>query len=220
LPSLVIMNPMGKDHMKALLDELLNIDAERIAGEAVAEASVQLAKEPGDFKVGLVVADDLMGGWTNRYACEFSLRFPRVPAGSKKRSKPRWLKHYWITAVQWSSEVPTQQTVREAVLAALYRIAYMQQHVYASTVREMLAQEGTVLARAGCTTPQLDSEDIAYTREVLKPFLDADDQRTAIECLFGDAGGRTLGFTPRGLSPWAGIALALHDGRTESVTDK
>src|SRR5712692_8625614 len=24
---------------------------------------------------------------------------------------------------------------------------------------------------------------------------------------------RTLGFTPRGLSPWAGLALALHDAR-------
>jgi hypothetical protein len=30
---------------------------------------------------------------------------------------------------------------------------------------------------------------------------------------FGDAAGRTLGFTPRGLSPWAGLALALHDAR-------
>jgi hypothetical protein len=33
-----------------------------------------------------------------------------------------------------------------------------------------------------------------------------------MECLFGDEPGRTLGFTPRGLSPWAGLALALHDG--------
>ena len=69
------------------------------------------------------------------------------------------------------------------------------------------------MARAGCTGPVLDEEDIAYTREVLRPFLNAEDKRTAIECLFGDAAGRTLGFTPRGLSPWAGLALALHDAR-------
>ena len=61
--------------------------------------------------------------------------------------------------------------------------------------------------------PTLDAEDIVYTREVLAPFLDADDMRTCIECLFGDAAARTLGFTPRGLSPWAGLALALHDAR-------
>jgi hypothetical protein len=94
----------------------------------------------------------------------------------------------------------------------------MQQHGCPKTVREMLAQEGAVMARAGCTTPHLDPEDIAYTREGLKPFLDADDQRTAIELLFGDAAGRTLGFTPRGLSPWAGLALALHDETSKVST--
>lgn len=41
--------------------------------------------------------------------------------------------------------------------------------------------------------------------------------RTAIECLFGDAAGATLGFTPRGLSPWAGLALALHDARPKQT---
>jgi hypothetical protein len=79
----------------------------------------------------------------------------------------------------------------------------------------MIAQEGFVMTRSGCTTPILDEEHIAYTREVLVPFLDAEDMRTCIECLFGDAAGRTLGFTPRGLSPWAGLALALHDARLE-----
>jgi hypothetical protein len=69
------------------------------------------------------------------------------------------------------------------------------------------------MVAAGCTGPVFDEEDIAYTREVLIPFLDAVDKRTCIECLFGDGAGRTLGFTPRGLSPWAGLALALHDAR-------
>jgi hypothetical protein len=69
------------------------------------------------------------------------------------------------------------------------------------------------MARAGCSGPVLDAEDIAYTREVLADYLDATDMRTCIECLFGDAASRTLGFTPRGLSPWAGLALALHDAR-------
>ena len=49
--------------------------------------------------------------------------------------------------------------------------------------------------------------------DAVEDYLDAVDVRTSIECLFGDAAGRTLGFTPRGLSPWAGLALALHDAR-------
>jgi hypothetical protein len=69
------------------------------------------------------------------------------------------------------------------------------------------------MALAGCSGPTLDAEDLAYTREVLASFLDADDMRTCVECLFGDAAAPTLGFTPQGLSPWAGLALALHDAR-------
>ena len=57
------------------------------------------------------------------------------------------------------------------------------------------------------------AKDHVTAREVLIPYLDAEDMRTCIECLFWDAAARTLGFTPRGLSPWAGLALALHDAR-------
>src|SRR5262249_30250700 len=111
------------------------------------------------------------------------------------------------------SEPASERAVREALLTAVYRTAYVRRHGHARTLREMLVQEGQVLVAAGCSTPALDADDIEYTREVLKPFLDADDMRTCMECLFGDAAGRTLGFTPRGLSPWAGLALALHDAR-------
>jgi hypothetical protein len=215
LPSLVAMNPMGKDHVTALLDALLALDADGVAARAVAEASARVADEPGDFKVALVIVDDLMGGWTNRYAEEFTHRFQVGPPAPADFRLPRWTKHYWVNGILWSSEAAGERAVREAVLTAVYRAAYVQRHGPARTLRAMLTQEGCVMARAGCTGPVLDEEEIAYTREVLSPFLDAGDKRTAIECLFGDAAGRTLGFTPRGLSPWAGLALALHDARPE-----
>jgi hypothetical protein len=214
LPSLVAANPMAKDHVTALLDALLALDADGLAARTVAEAAAQLANEPGDFKVGLVIVDDLMGGWTNRYAEEFTWRFQVGPPSPDKFRLPHWTKHYWINGVLWSSEASSEWAVREAVLTAIYRAAYVQRHGPARTLRAMLAQEGCVMARAGCAGPVLDEEDIAYTREVLAPFLEAGDKRTVIECLFGDAAGRTLGFTAHGLSPWAGLALALHDART------
>ncbi|MEK7743429.1 MAG: hypothetical protein AAB578_03500 [Elusimicrobiota bacterium] len=123
------------------------------------------------------------------------------------------MKDFWLQGVLWSSEAPTERAVREAILTAAYGVAYMERHGLARTLREMLAQEGQVMALAGCSGPTLDAEDIAYTREVLIPYLDAEDMRTCFECLFGDAAARSLGFTPQGLSPWAGLALALHDAR-------
>jgi hypothetical protein len=216
---LLAMNPMGKDHVTALLDTLLAMDADGIGARATAEASAQLTDLSADFKVGVVIADDLLGGWTNRYADEFTYRFGpdhiRSRTGPPKR--PRWLKDFWIMGVLWSSEAATEQAVRQAVLTAVYRVAYAHQHGAARTLRDMLAQEGHVMARAGCAEPVLEAEDIAYTRAVLAAYLDAEDMRTCIECLFGDAAGRTLGFTPRGLSPWAGLALALHNARANQT---
>jgi hypothetical protein len=156
-----------------------------------------------------------MGIGTNRYDCEFAWRFgsQSLQSNSDPPKRSRWLKDYWLQGVLWSSEAPSERAVREAILTAAHRVAYMHQHGPARTLRAMLAQEGQVMALAGCSWPTLEADDIVYTREVLAPFLDADDMRTCIECLFGDAAARMLGFTPRGLSPWAGMALALHDAQ-------
>ena len=75
---LLAMNPMGKDHVTRLLDALLALDADGIAARATAEAAAELADVPGDFKVGLVISDDLLGGWTNRYANEFTYQIGRA----------------------------------------------------------------------------------------------------------------------------------------------
>jgi hypothetical protein len=210
---LLMVNPMGKDHVTALVDDYLAMDADATGARVAAEAAARLADVPGDFKIGLIVADDLLGGGTNRYEYEFILRFGpgQLPSGGVERS--RWLQDLWLTGVLWSSESASERAVREAILTSAHRVAYTHQHGPARTLREMLAQEGHVMALAGCSGPTLDAEDIVYTRELLAPFLDADDMRTCIECLFGDEAGRTLGFTPRGLSPWAGLALALYDAR-------
>jgi len=212
---LLAMNPMGKDHVAVVLDALLALDADTIGARAAAEASARLAEVPGECKAGLVVADDLMGIGTNRYDYEFTMRFgpDNLRTQGPRRERPRWLKDFWIMGLLWSSEAPTERAVREAILTAAHRVAYWHRNGLARTLRDMLAQEGEVLALAGCRGPVLDADDIAYTREVLAPFLDAGDMRTCIECLFGDEAGQTLGFTPRGLSPWAGLALALHDAR-------
>src|SRR4029079_18068095 len=68
---LVSMNPMGREHVPALLDRYLAMDADGIAGAATSEAAGHLEDVPGTFRVVTVLADDLKGGWTNRHAVEF-----------------------------------------------------------------------------------------------------------------------------------------------------
>jgi hypothetical protein len=210
-PPLVIANPMARDHVTALLDALLAMDADGVAARTIAEAESQLSDIPGDLNVSLIVADDAKGGATNRYVYEFELRFGAARLQSRTATKQQ--RRPWATGVLWSSEVPSERAVREAMLTAACRVAYVHRHGPARTLRDMLAQEGSVMAAAGCAGPVLDAEDLAYTREVLATCLDNDDMPTSIECLFGDGAARSLGFIPRGLSPWAGLAVALHDER-------
>lgn len=199
------MNPMGKDHIPLLLDRYLAMDADRIAEGAVADARSCLTDVQGEFKVALVLSDDAIGGWTNRYTSEFGRRF-----GTKAYHRRGWLE-----VGLWTSETPEAETVREQVLTTIYRAAHIERHGFARTLGEMLAQEGFATAMAGCDRPGIDAEDLAYTREVIAPYLDAKDYPTIIGCLFGDEAARALGYAPVGLSERAGLALALHDGQLE-----
>src|SRR5262249_14502292 len=151
--------------------------------QALAQAAPQLRGDSGHCNLAMVVVDDLMGGWTNRYDYEFGLRAGRsltVPGGKR----PKWLKEDWLTAILWSSEPASEKAVREAVQTVVHRVAYVNRKGQPKTLSDILVQEGFVMAAAGCTTPILDPEDIEYTREVLKSFLHVEDKRTIIECLF------------------------------------
>ena len=119
---------------------------------------------PKEYKVGLVVSDDLKGGWTNRWASEFSHRF------ETKALPQAGLPHRDFSG---PASRHRHRRVRDAVLTSIYRAEYLQRHPSPKTLHGMLEQEGYAMARAGCTTPALDADDLAYTRTVIEPHLDA-----------------------------------------------
>lgn len=207
LVPLIAMNPMGRTHVNERLDQLLAIAAEEIAAAAVVEAEARLAQQVpalvaaygGDYKHGLVIIDDLGGGWSNRYVMEVG-RFAQIDL-----NKYRWFSSGWFV-----SETPTAASVRRNVLSGIYRTLYLDQHGPPKTLRQMLIQEGQVATFAGIPSP-LDAEDLAYSRAVLQPYLDTDHYPTCIAAMLGDDAARTLGYTPLGLSTYAGIAVAIAD---------
>lgn len=198
------MNPMGKDHLPALLDEYLAQDADGAAARAVEALEGGLADEPGgSFRACLVLSDDAQGGWTNRFTAEYGNRF-EIRALFRRG---------WLLGLLWSSEPADAERAAREALAAVWRGVWWERHGAPHTLGEMLAQEGWVMARAGWTEPALEPEDLAYTREVLAPHLDSTDRAVTIACLFGDRAAESLGYAPQGLSERAGLALALADAR-------
>jgi hypothetical protein len=199
----VAMNPMGKDHLLPFLENLLAKDADGHGARATEEANRRLGAEAGDARACLVVSDDRLGGWTNRYTAELGHRFDERP----------YYKRGWIQGLLWTSEEPTAQSLREEMLTSLFRAAYIRSHGPAQTLAERMAQEGWAMAQAGCRQPALDAEDLAYTREVLASLRASREIPVILPALFGDAAARELGYSPLGLSPRAGLALALAEGQ-------
>lgn len=206
-PPLVAVNPMAKEHAATLLDEFLALGADSIAANEVQSIAARDPEIEAEFKASLIVVDDLKGGWTNRAAYEYQFRFPDVTHH-----------RFWITGALWTSEAATADAARIAIATAAFRAVWILQNGPAKTLRAAIRQEGWVLLQAGCTSPRLDEEDLAYTREVIEPFLEAGGMREYVECLLGDDAAKTLGFTPRGLSSNAGLALGLADARMAQPT--
>lgn len=200
---LASMNPMAREHAGALVDDYLRLDAEAAAASAVSSAGAAYGDVPAAFRVGLVIADDLKGGWTNRFASEFSARYET--GALHKRS--------WLAGMLWTSEPAGLDRAVQAAVMAVHRAAYLERHGQARTLRDMLAQEGFAAAAAGCTEPALDPDDLAYTRAVVDPLRGLMDRPTIFAVLFGDAAAAELGYAPLGLSHRAGFALALHEAR-------
>jgi hypothetical protein len=202
LAPLVAMNPMGREHITERVAEYLALDAEQVAANAVQEAQQRLGTPDAEYKHGLVVMDDVKGGWTNRASIEMG-----VTEGVSTRGG-------WITTGLWASDTPTAAYVQENVLQTIFRVFYIQKHGAARTLRERMQQEGRMMAFAG-KTPHLDAEDIAYTRHVIAPLLDSDHYALCFAALLGDDAARSLGYEPLGLSNRAELAVALADALEE-----
>jgi hypothetical protein len=52
------------------------------------------------------------------------------------------LKYGWAVATLWSSEEPSADAVRQAVLSSIYRCAYFSRHGPAGSLEQMLGSGG------------------------------------------------------------------------------
>jgi hypothetical protein len=201
---LVAMNPMADEYAVERLDALLAIGADRIGAAATEEAVAAMGEASGDYRVTLVLADDVRGAWTHRAAAELAHR--RGEAALAQRG--------WLTGMLWASERPNAADVREEVLTTIHRAAYIGRRGPARTLRQLLIQEGNAMRLAGARNPVLEPHAFIRARDALRAHLDRDDQGALVAGLFGDAAARELGYEPIGIPPRAGLALALH-GRLE-----
>lgn len=192
---LSVFNPMAREHVADLLDRLIAVDAEGIAGQACADAASKLELD-GALKVCLVIADDEQGGWTNRYITDFEYRYTRKGSIAG-----------WVQVLLWTSEAMSAEEVKSGVLRAVSRDVEFKRTGLPTTLRQILAAEGRAADLAGSSEAILDPEEADYTVEILGGLLDSSDRGVQMAALYGDEAAKEVGYEPLGLAPWAGLAV-------------
>lgn len=178
------VNPIAKPHVLERVEQLIALDAERLALDAAREGTARLGGDDA-LRLIVIVADDAQGGWTNRYFSEFAHRHER------KHEVQRG----WITAVWWSSEDPSVERLRMETLATLYRTIDERRNGAVRTLRAILDREIRTAHFAGVASPY---EEAAY-RAAIEPHLDSRAAPIVMAALYGDEVAESLGYPPLGI---------------------
>ncbi|GAC1650234.1 MAG: hypothetical protein NVS4B8_24310 [Herpetosiphon sp.] len=149
------------------------------------------------------------GGWTNRYTTEAAAFF----AGNQT------VKRGWIVTMLWVSDPPDLLTIRRSVHLSVARAAWIIEHGLPLTLRAMLAQEGHAAWLAGLT-PELDEEELAYSRSVIDPLLDTTAYPICFAAMYGDAAAVAVGYPSLGLPERAGFSVACADCTARNSTGR
>lgn len=184
-------NPMANDFAASRLDELIALDVAGILGTELNRLNaLPAAQSIPDFGVGLNLADDVGGAWTNRYTTDYTSKFTLHALVSRNFCAPFfWTSETFIPALLTSR-------IREYALRTIYYCQYGQPLTLANHV----AQEAYV-RRHACSDQLVNDNDIPdhlinYFEEHHASF----DYHAIFAFLYGDAAAESLGFKTYGIA--------------------
>jgi hypothetical protein len=177
-------NPMAKEHVLHKLEELMALDAERLMQIALADVNAKTKDllPVAPVRVVLNLADDLHGGWTNRYTTDYDSKFKISALVSRSFCAPYF----------WTSESFTPDLIQLRTKAYAFRTIYWLTHSRPKTLKEHVAQEAFVAKNAGAThLYQISAE---HLREFYEIHQQEDNYNVIFNFLYGDDACISLGF--------------------------
>jgi hypothetical protein len=194
-------NPMGKEHVLEKLEELKDLDAEGLIEETLAEINKTTisVSAPAEIKVSLALADDMGGGWTNRYTTDYDSKF----------NISDLLKRNFCNPVFWVSEDYSEAKIKERTADYCYRILYRLTSHQPITLEEHIQQEIFVAQHNQFSSKEqplcdFNSMDAYYNR-----YKGMSQLPTIFNFLYGDEACQELGHASYGIkSQFAGYSYA------------
>jgi hypothetical protein len=182
-------NPMAKGHVLEKLNELKQLDIEKIMAETVSDLSSNKKNAPV-FKVSLTLADDWKGGWTNRYTADFDSKFKLNAL----------IQRQFCTPVFWTSDAYSTASIQETTMEyALRTIYWFNQKTRPQTLKDHFEQELFVAKNGNYTRPKPVCDTTAL-RQFYKTHADSDDYALIFNFFYGDSASESLGFKTFGIN--------------------
>lgn len=198
---IVPYNPMAGDAARAAVNGLRELGAETIAQEA----AMALARscEYSDT-IMLAVAVRSTGLWTDRVGTEVDER-----ATGKAR-----VVHRGVVSL-WSRETSSATDVAREAAAETVRVMWHALHGVPDTLQHVLAVEGLAYALAagygglGPYSGDVAPEDALAVSEACEVLGDTRQAGEIVGVLYGDGAATQLGWTPLGITRYAGYRWAI-----------
>ncbi|MDA9774436.1 hypothetical protein N9B82_05725 [Saprospiraceae bacterium] len=189
-------NPMAKGHIVTKLNELISLDAEKITRDVLYAFNQDFeTNEFGSIEVILNLADDLKGGWTNRFSTDYDSKFKLNALLERNFCSPFF----------WTSEEFSTEIIKIRVQEYALRSFYVLKNGRAKTLNEHINQEIFVASNSEDNyNDQIDSDAFRY----LKIHEEELDYNLIFNFLYGDEISKSLNYPIYGLQSFAGYHLA------------
>ena len=129
-------NPMAKEHVVEKLQELKIMKAEQLIAKTLSDLNktTTSSKENSVFKVALNVADDLHGGWTNKYTVDYDSKFKFNALFERQFCVP----------ILFASETFTEELIIQRTKEYCFRSVNWLTHPKPKTLKQHVDQEAFV----------------------------------------------------------------------------
>lgn len=205
-------NPMGKEHVLKKLLELKELGLEEIMQETLSTINNTLTSyEDKNIKVSPALADDLGGGWTNRYTTDYDSKF----------NVNDMFKRNFCTPLFWVSEDYSVEKIKERTADYCYRAFYRSISPQPLTLKDHITQEAFVASHNTFKKNDEPLKNYAIINSFYHDHNDSSSYPTIFNFLYGDSASKELGHSAYGVrEEWAGYKYAALAKVQESEIEK
>ena len=189
-------NPMAKEHIINKIHELLNLDAETIIKEVLAEInSDSTIKENKNIEVVINIADDLKGGWTNYYTTDFDSKFKLNAL----------IERNFCTPYFWSSETYDKELIIKRTKEYVFRTMYRLNNRRLNQLKDYISQEKFVQEKIRVNFKLEKNMNYEFMKEFHNNHKYSEDYNLIFNFFYGDIVSSQLNYSTFGIGNYTGF---------------